>query len=132
MQRKIIDIAFEGIQEGTVPANPIDAWTVIGGPGGNQLNGGIGPTHQFSRFQSKPAVVFGAAMTHLPGAIHFVTQSPVNYAPGLFSAIFPAPIGVAGSPFYVAILNPKFGFVPTTRPQVDTDVWLGPQEFAVV
>ena len=68
---------LEVFEHGAVPADPVGAGPEVGGSGGDQLDVGIGPLHQLGGFERELAVVFGAAMAHLPGAVHLVAEAPV-------------------------------------------------------
>src|SRR5262249_59746612 len=87
MQRLVIDVSPEIVQDSSVPTNPVRARAVVRGASPDQLNVGIGPAHQFGSFQGELAVVFSAAMAHLPETVHLISQPPIGHSPRFFAAI---------------------------------------------
>ena len=83
MQRQVVGVVLQVFEHRAVPAGPIRIGAEVGAPGGDQLDVGVGPLHQLGGFQGELAVVFGAAVAHLPGAVHLVAQAPIGHFPGL-------------------------------------------------
>ena len=124
-------MVLQVFQHGAVPTRPVRARRKVGRPRRDELDGGVGPLHQFGAFQGELTVVFRAAVSHLPGAIHLISQSPVSHLPGLLTPI-PRPQfrhrrGFRG----VTILNPSLSLLPGAGTEVGAQIRFDPQNVAV-
>ena len=104
----------------------------VGGAGGDQLDGGVGPLHQLGGFEGELAIVLGAAVAHLPGAIHLVAEAPELDLPGIAAAVLAAQAGHGGVFGGIAVLDPLLGFGPGAGAEVGADVGLGAEHLDVV
>src|SRR5450759_1028778 len=122
----------EVLENGAVPGGPVRAGAEVGGAGGDQLDGGVGPLHELNGFEGELAIVVGAAVAHLPGAIHLVTESPELDLPGIAASVLAAQAGHGGVFGGIAVLDPLLGFGPGAGAEVGADVGLRPERLHVV
>ena len=78
--------------------------------------------HELGGFEREFAVVFRAAMSHLPGAVHFVAEAPVGNFPGRFAAIFFTQARRRGVAREIDVLDPLLCVVPGTCAEVGADI----------
>ena len=93
VQREVVDVMLQMLQDGAIPSGPIGVGAEIGGARRDQLDAGVGPLHQLGGFQREFAVIVRRTMTHLPGTVHLIAQAPVGDFPGLRAAILFAQAG---------------------------------------
>ena len=101
-------------------------------PAATSLTDGVGPLHEFRGFEGELAIVVGAAMAHLPGAIHLVTESPHFDLPGIAPAVLAAQARHGGVFRGIAIFHPLLGLRPGAGAEVGADVGLGADRLHVV
>src|ERR1019366_9754568 len=122
VQREIVGVLAKIFQHGAVPGGPIRPGAEVGRAGGDQLDGGVGPLHQLGGFEGELAIVVGAAVAHLPGAVHLVAQAPELDLPGIAAAVLAAQAGHGGVFGGIAVLHPLLGFGPGAGAEVGADV----------
>ena len=60
----------------------------------DKLDIGVGPFHKLCCLGGNTTVFLGRLMTHLPSAVHLVTEAPGLYLKGLIEAVYPSHIGI--------------------------------------
>src|ERR1019366_8486366 len=125
VKREIVGVLAEVLENRAVPGGPVRAGAEVGRAGGDQLDGGVGPLHELGGFEGELAIVVGAAVAHLPGAIHLVTEAPELDLPGIAASVLAAQAGHGGVFGGIAILHPLLGFGPGAGAEVGADVGLG-------
>src|SRR5215469_6989049 len=71
-------------------------------------------------------------MTHLPEAVHLVTQAPVLYLPWLGTPVLFAQPRHGRILGRVAVLHPLLRFGPRARSEIGADIRLRPQHLGVL
>ena len=129
---EIVGVHAQVLEHGAVPGGPVAAGAEVRGTGGDQLHRGVRPLHELGGFEGELAVVLGAAVAHLPGAIHLVAESPHLHLPGIASTVLAAQAGHGGVFGGIAVLHPLLGFGPRAGAEVGADVGLGAELLDVV
>ena len=114
----VIDVVVALLQHGQLPV-PEGGHVIAGGPAGDQLDGGIHPLHELRGFVGGPAVLPGRLVAHLPGAVHFVAQTP---EPDVQRVLRPVPdphVAEPGPAGMVGVLHDVPGVLRPPGPQVD-------------
>src|SRR2546426_12771125 len=87
MQRDVVRLVSQRLQNRAVPSNPIGA--IVTRTAGDELNVPINLAHAFGCFQRKRRILLRTLVSHLPWPIDFVTERPILNLVRLLSSVLP-------------------------------------------
>ena len=117
MDGQVVHILVYMIQNGSLPLGEGGHFRERAA-GGHQLNAVVNFPHGPGGFHCQTAVFLCGFVTHLPGAVHFVAQTPGFDAVGLGSAVRNPEVAVQSAGGVVAVFQQVAGVVNTPGAQI--------------
>ncbi len=131
MQRDVIDLVFERVEDRPVPANPVRIGPEVGGAAGDQLDAGILPPHGHGRDQRELSVVLRVLVAELPGPVDLVAEAPDLDVPRLLPAVLGTLLGPIRGPLSLQYSTHWRAWSTDAQTRVDADIRLRADALAV-
>ena len=92
MERDIVDIVIALVQHGELPVAE-GRHLGTGGAAGHEFDGGVDPLHHLGGLVCGAAVFISGFLSHLPGAVHLVSEAPELDPKGLLLSVRDPEVG---------------------------------------
>ena len=131
VQRHVVHSVIRLAQHGGLPLGE-GGHVQIRRAAADQLYRGIDPLHYLAGLVCYAAIFIGGLVTHLPGAVHLVAQTPQLYAVRLLPAVADAQVAQVRAGGMVAVLNYVARLIHAARAKVDRHHDLGVRHLSPV
>ena len=117
VKRDIVDVVIAFVEHAEFPV--AERWHLgTGGAACHDFNGRVDPFHHFRSFIRDMTVFIRCFLSHLPGAVHLVAETPESDPERFLLSICDAHIRELAVPSVVGILHKVSGLFRTTRSEI--------------